>query len=119
MFKTDSPCADQLPNSKRGLIDRGLLRTVQGAFNVAAFILDERTMAALLCMGASTFRNYVQRGILPDGVLIGTLRRWKVDEVSEVLDALKGSSSHSEDPYLRALRGENHGQKPSDRCHDA
>jgi predicted DNA-binding transcriptional regulator AlpA len=69
-------------------------------------------MAALLCMGTSTFREYVKRGLFPKGILIGSLRRWKVMEISERLDALQRNSSHSDDPFLERLRGGN-GQKPS------
>jgi len=75
-------------------------------------------MAALLCMGSSTFRDYVKRGLLPEGVMIGNLRRWKVAAVLDVLDALR-QNSDVDDPYLKALRGPSDGQKPSGRRHDA
>jgi hypothetical protein len=76
-------------------------------------------MAALLCMGESTFRDYVKRGILPEGILIGSLRRWKVAGVSEALDRLQHSDSDTADPFLRALRIGNHGATTNGRRHAA
>jgi hypothetical protein len=80
---------------------------------------DEPTMAALLCMGESTFREYARRGLVPEGVLIGSLRRWKVDAVSATLDRLGKTDSDTADPYLQKLRGGKHGTKTTGRRHDA
>ena len=76
-------------------------------------------MAALLCMGDSTFRDYVKRNLLPAGVLVGSLRRWKVSEISDALDRLRKIDSDTTDPFLTALRGDTHGAKPNDRHYDA
>lgn len=71
---------------------------------------DEATMAALLCLGESTFRSYVSRGLLPAGVLIGSCRRWKVDDVSKALDRLSNARPDG-NQASQALREYVNGQK--------
>lgn len=71
---------------------------------------DEATMAALLCLGESTFRAYVARGLLPEGVLIGSSRRWKVEAVSKALDRLQEGGSDG-DPISKRIKGMFNGQK--------
>lgn len=71
---------------------------------------DEATMAYLLCMGESTFRSYVSRGLLPQGILIGSSRRWKVDDVVKALDRL-GNAGPDENPASKALKDYINGKK--------
>lgn len=71
-------------------------------------------MAALLCLGESTFRSYVSRGIIPEGVLIGACRRWKVEDVSKALDRLT-SNAPDADPVVREMKGYLDGQKKKGR----
>jgi hypothetical protein len=75
---------------------------------------DEATMAALLCMGESTFRDYVRRKLLPEGVLIGSCRRWKVETVSKALDLLTADAPDA-DPVVREMKGYLDGQKKKGR----
>lgn len=70
-------------------------------------------MAALLCLGESTFRDYVRRGLLPQGVMIGSARRWKVETVSKALDQL--AQGVPDDPVLRDMREYRDGQKKKGR----
>lgn len=37
--------------------------------------------AAMLCISASTFDDWVRRGLMPKGIKIGSLRRWDVEEI--------------------------------------
>lgn len=71
---------------------------------------DEATMAALLCMGESTFRSYVSRGLLPEGILIGSCRRWKVETVMKALDR-PTNAGPDENPASKALRDYVNGKK--------
>ena len=80
---------------------------------------DEATMAALLCMGESTFRSYVSRGLLPKGILIGSCRRWKVEDVMKALDPSAAQAPNvappDDDPVLRNMREYLNGQKKKGR----
>jgi hypothetical protein len=76
-------------------------------------------MAALLCMGESTFRSYVSRGILPAGRLIGSCRRWKVEDVTKALDPDSAQAPNTPpppvDPVLADMREYFNGQKKKGR----
>lgn len=68
---------------------------------------DDDTMAYLLDMGKSTFRDYVNRGLLPKGRRIGGSVRWSRHEVTRALADLGGPAQTRErsDPIMEAARG--------------
>lgn len=68
---------------------------------------DEETMSYLLDMAPSTFREYVSRGILPQGIRIGHRRRWRRREVYEVVEALQNAPAPKGkgDAIMEAFRG--------------
>lgn len=79
---------------------------------------DEPTMAALLCLGESTFRDYVRRGLLPPGRLIGSSRRWKVEDVTKALDPPAEGGSDG-DPISGRIKDFVNGQEKKGKRHAA
>lgn len=71
--------------------------------------LRQREAAEALGMGLDKFRELVNRGVLPEPVNIGDMRRWRVRDLEEALDRLK-VSSHA-DPLLEAAAGRGRGSK--------
>jgi hypothetical protein len=78
--------------------------------------LDAAEAAYLLSLAESTFRDYVARGILPAGALIGGKRLWSRARLNEALDGL---ASPAERPVSEAIRGMRHGQDKKARGHAA
>jgi predicted DNA-binding transcriptional regulator AlpA len=69
---------------------------------------SEVTMAALLDMAPSTFRDYVARGLLPKGIKVGGSRRWSRASVNDALERLTVQSNDG-DPIMAAIRGDANG----------
>ena len=66
------------------------------------------TMAYMLDMSETTFRNLVADRILPKGRMIGGLRLWSRQEVYEALEARKATDFNgrlNDDPISRAIHG--------------
>lgn len=70
------------------------------------FCRDE-TIAGLLDLPVSTFRTYVERGIIPAGLKIGKHRLWNRLEVYKTLDNLtqNPNSNAFTDAVKRAANG--------------
>jgi hypothetical protein len=78
--------------------------------------LDAAEAAYLLSLGESTFRDYVARGILPAGALVGGKRLWSRARLNEALDGL---ATPKERPVAEAIRGMRNGQEKKARGHAA
>lgn len=72
---------------------------------------DEATMAYLLGLAPSTFRQYVTAGILPDAVKIGNKHRWhRMAVIEAVADRdLSAPNAGSNNGILEAARGKTKG----------
>lgn len=68
------------------------------------FCRDE-TMATLLDIPVSTFREYVGRGVLPDGIKIGKHRLWSRSRVYEALERMNAPGADTADPIMVKIRG--------------
>lgn len=79
--------------------------------------LDEASAAYLFSMGASTFRDYVSRGMLPEGIKIGGKRLWSRASINEALEKLANPALIS--PVDNAIKGLIDGEKAKGRRHAA
>lgn len=69
--------------------------------------------AYMLMISPSTFRDYVARKILPDGVLIAGSRRWSRARLNEVLEQRleQPLNAPGDDEIADAIKGWGHGKK--------
>jgi len=79
--------------------------------------VDEAGAAYLFSMGASTFRDYVSRGMLPQGIKIGGKRLWSRASINEALEKLSNPVLSS--PVDKAIKGLIDGEKAKGRRHAA
>lgn len=75
---------------------------------------DAQTMATLFCIPASSFREHVATGTLPQGVKIGKKRLWRVADVDEALAKLLPDAKHGDD-VMDAILGDRNGEKTKAR----
>ena len=68
-----------------------------------------REAARLICMAESTFRDHVASGLLPQGVLIGGKRLYRVADIDEALANLLPSEKDG-DPVMDRIGRAGHGQ---------
>jgi hypothetical protein len=75
----------------------------------------EETMAALLDLPCSTFREYVGKGWLPEGVKLGRHRLWNREQVNAALAKMQQGELNG-DAVMEAIAGMgHHGKKKSAR----
>jgi hypothetical protein len=75
----------------------------------------EETIAALIDLPPTTFREYVANGWLPKGVKIGKHRLWNRERVSAALAKLE-EPSLNDGAVMKAVRGMgDHGKKKDAR----
>lgn len=67
--------------------------------------LDADEAAYLLCLPVSSFRQYVNEGVLPKGVTIGKHRRWSRAMLHDALAARGVALPGSDNPLLRGRDG--------------
>jgi len=79
--------------------------------------VDDDGAAYLLSMAPSTFRDFVGRGLLPEGVKIGGKRLWSRLSINEALEKLANPALTS--PADIAVREAINGQKAKGRRHAA
>lgn len=80
--------------------------------------VDEAGAAYLFSMGASTFRDYVSRGMLPQGIKIGGKRLWSRTSINEALENLANPALTG--PAVRPeIQGVIDGAKAKGRRHAA
>lgn len=75
--------------------------------------LDADGAAYLLSMAESTFRDYVDRKILPEGVKIGGKRLWSRASLNDALEKLANPALTG--PIDQAIRGLIDGEKAKGR----
>lgn len=78
---------------------------------------DEDTMAYLVGLAPSTFREYVAAKIIPDAVPIGNKRRWHRASVVEALAGRAETVANPRPDIFGAARGD--GQTKKARRHAA
>jgi hypothetical protein len=59
----------------------------------------------------STFRDYVARGVLPRGVMIGGPRRWSRTKLNAALENLEERTLNGETEMASAIRSMGNGTK--------
>lgn len=74
----------------------------------------DETMAALLDLPCSTFRDYVAEGLIPKGVKIGKHRLWSRERVNAALASLEQTDLNSS-AVQAAIEGMGDGKKKGAR----
>jgi predicted DNA-binding transcriptional regulator AlpA len=79
--------------------------------------LDNDAAAYMLSMAPSTFRDFVARGILPEGIKIGGKRLWSRTSINDALEKLANPALIS--PIDKAIGELIDGEKAKGRRHAA
>jgi hypothetical protein len=73
--------------------------------------LSAEEAAYLLTVAESTFRDYVARGLLPKGILIGGSRRWSRHKLNSTLETLEETTLNADGELAAAIQGIGNGAK--------